>query len=122
MADPQTSVTPLPGAGGGSRSGLLDLVRLFSSFDIVAYHTGAALGNNSAFRLGVGMAIFLLMSAVSVGMHTGERPFRPLAKPMHFQPRSTIRLEVEEISVGPLYQGAELFIVFHGFKILGYGT
>ena len=31
------------GAGGGSRSGLLDLVRLFSSFDIVAYHTGAAL-------------------------------------------------------------------------------
>jgi len=24
--------------------------------------------------------------------------------------------------VGPLYIGAELFIVLHGYKILGYGT
>lgn len=65
------------GAGGGSRSGLLDLVRLFSSFDIVAYHTGGALGDGSMFRLGIGMAIFLLMSGVSVALHSGERPLRP---------------------------------------------
>jgi len=67
-----------------------------------------------------------------LGEATGERPFRPLAKPMLFTPRSTVRIEVEEISVGPIYGyedqltkqrvGAELFIVLHGYKILGYGT
>lgn len=76
VVDSKASAAPPRGAGGGSRSGLLDVVRLFSGFDIVAYHTGAALGDSSAFRLGIGMAIFLLMSAVSVGMHPGERPFR----------------------------------------------
>jgi hypothetical protein len=57
-----------------------------------------------------------------LGEATGERPFRPLAKPMLFMPRSTIRIEVQEISEGPLYSNAELFIVLHGYKILGYGT
>jgi hypothetical protein len=57
-----------------------------------------------------------------LGEANGERPFRPLAKPMLFLPRSTIRIEVEEISVGPLYTNAELFIVLHGYKMLGYGT
>ena len=67
-----------------------------------------------------------------LGEATGKRPFRPLAKPMLFMPRSTIRIEVQEISVGDLYGyedaitkqrvGAELFIVLHGYKILGYGT
>lgn len=67
-----------------------------------------------------------------LGEATGKRPFRPLAKPMLFMPRSTIRIEVQEISVGDMYGyedtttkqrvGAELFIVLHGYKILGYGT
>jgi hypothetical protein len=57
-----------------------------------------------------------------LGEPNGERPFRPLAKPMLFLPRSTIRLEVEEVSVGDLYINAELFIVFHGYKMLGYAT
>lgn len=57
-----------------------------------------------------------------LGEATGERPFRPFAKPMLFLPRSTIRIEIEEISEGPLYAGAELFIVLHGYKMLGYGT
>ena len=35
-----------------------------------------------------------------LGEATGERPFRPLAKPMLFMPRSTIRIEVEEIRKG----------------------
>ena len=35
-----------------------------------------------------------------LGEATGRRPFRPLAKPMLFMPRSTIRIEVEEISEG----------------------
>lgn len=56
-----------------------------------------------------------------LGEATGRRPFRPLAKPMLFMPRSTVRIEVEERSGGPLYEGAELQIVLHGYKILGYG-
>lgn len=67
-----------------------------------------------------------------LGEATGERPFRPLAKPMLFMPRSTIRIEVEEISEGRIYGydddvtkqrvGAELFIVLHGYKMLSYGA
>lgn len=57
-----------------------------------------------------------------LGESSGERPFRPFAKPMLFLPRSTIRIEIEEISKGPIYEGAELFIVLHGYKMLGYGT
>lgn len=67
-----------------------------------------------------------------LGESGGERPFRPFAKPMLFMPRSTIRIEVEEISEGPIYGyedpqtrqriGAELYIVLHGYKMLGYGT
>jgi hypothetical protein len=64
------------------------------------------------------------------GESSGERPFRPLPKPMVFQPRSTIRIEVEEISEGLVYGyedtngqrvGAELYIVLHGYKMLGVG-
>jgi hypothetical protein len=55
-----------------------------------------------------------------LGEPNGVRPFRPLAKPMLFMPRSTIRFEIEEISED--LEGAELFIVLHGYKILGYGT
>lgn len=57
-----------------------------------------------------------------LGESNGDRPFRPFAKPMMFLPRSTIRIEIEEISEGPLYAGAELYIVLHGYKMLGYGT
>jgi len=68
-----------------------------------------------------------------LGEPAGNRPFLPLPKPVLFMPRSTIRIEVEEISEGPLYGyekdpttkervGAELYIVLQGYKILGYGT
>ena len=56
-----------------------------------------------------------------LGEATGERPFRQFAKPMLFMPRSTIRIVIEEVSVGPLYVGAELSLVLHGYKMLGYG-
>jgi len=56
-----------------------------------------------------------------LGEANGNRPFRPMAKPMLFQPRSTIRIEIEEISVGPQYENAELYMVLHGYKMLGYG-
>jgi hypothetical protein len=67
-----------------------------------------------------------------LGESGGDRPFRPFAKPMLFMPRSTIRIEIIEISEGPIYGyedpqtkqriGSELYIVLHGYKMLGYGT
>ncbi len=63
-----------------------------------------------------------IYNIAGLGKADGDRPFRPFPKPMTFLPRSTIRIEVEEISEGPLYKDAELQIVLHGYKMLGYGT
>lgn len=52
----------------------------------------------------------------SLGRSDGERPFRMLAQPLTFQPRSTIRLQIVERSEG--VRGT-LFIVLYGYKILG---
>jgi hypothetical protein len=49
-----------------------------------------------------------------LGIANGERPFKRLARPMLFLPRSTIRVAVEE-RVGR----GRLFIVFQGYKLLG---
>jgi len=61
-------------------------------------------------------------NTAGLGEPNGLRPFRPLAKPMLFMPRSTIRFEIEEVSEGDQFVGAELYIVLHGYKMLGYGT
>jgi hypothetical protein len=86
-------------------------------------------------------------NVAGLGESAGNRPFRPFAKPQLFLPRSTIRIEVEEISQGitdkqqdeagqrQLYSiygyrdvptstrvGSELTIVLHGYKMLGYGV
>jgi hypothetical protein len=48
-----------------------------------------------------------------LGIADGDRPFKVLHKPMTFLPRSTIRVQVEEI-----FGRGRLFIVFQGYKIL----
>jgi hypothetical protein len=52
-----------------------------------------------------------------LGIANGDRPSRPFAKPMVFEPRSFIRLQIEEISGPP----GTLFIVLQGYKTLGTG-
>ena len=52
----------------------------------------------------------------SLGKSNGERPFRLLARPLSFLPRSTLRLQISERTEGA--QGT-LFIVLYGYKILG---
>jgi len=52
----------------------------------------------------------------SLGKSNGERPFRLLARPLSFLPRSTLRLQITERTEGA--QGT-LFIVLYGYKILG---
>ncbi|HTP98176.1 MAG TPA: hypothetical protein VMN56_02540 [Casimicrobiaceae bacterium] len=52
----------------------------------------------------------------SLGKSNGERPFRVLAQPLHFAPRSTLRLQVTERSEGVT---GTLFVVLYGYRILG---
>jgi hypothetical protein len=52
-----------------------------------------------------------------LGIANGDRPFRPFAKPIMFEPRSSIRIQIEEISCPP----GTLYIVLQGYKILGTG-
>jgi hypothetical protein len=56
-----------------------------------------------------------ILNIAGLGSAQGERPFRYFAKPITFRPRSTIRMEITEVSdfVG------ELHVALHGFKVLG---
>ena len=79
-------------------------------YSIVDSGTGRELQNQPIYNI------------AGLGKADGDRPFRPFPKPMMFLPRSTIRIEVEELSEGPFYKDGELQIVLHGYKMLGYGT
>jgi hypothetical protein len=76
-------------------------------YTIVDSGTGRELQNKSVHNI------------AGLGEATGERPFRPFARPVQFVPRSTIRIEIEEQSVGPLFKDGTLHLVLHGYKRLG---
>ncbi|HJZ96858.1 MAG TPA: hypothetical protein VKE70_10120, partial [Candidatus Solibacter sp.] len=52
-------------------------------------------------------------NVASLGIANGDRPFKVFHKPMTFLPRSTIRVQVEEV-----FGRGRLFLVFQGYKIL----
>lgn len=54
----------------------------------------------------------------SLGKSNGERPFRLLAQPFYFAPRSTLRLQITERTEGVT---GTLFIVLYGYRLLGSG-
>jgi hypothetical protein len=54
-----------------------------------------------------------LFNVAGLGIANGDRPFKKLARPMIFLPRSTIRIELEEV-----YGRGKVFIVFQGYKLL----
>ena len=56
-----------------------------------------------------------ILNIAGLGSASGERPFRYFARPITFRPRSSIRMEVTEISdfIG------ELHVSLHGYKVLG---
>lgn len=56
-----------------------------------------------------------ILSTAGLGSSTGERPFRHFARPIEFRPRSTIRMQITEVSdfVGDLH------ISLQGYKVLG---
>jgi len=57
-----------------------------------------------------------ILNIAGLGSAAGERPFRYFAQPIVFRPRSTIRLEVTEVTG---LEGDELNISLHGYKELG---
>ena len=55
-----------------------------------------------------------VLNIAGLGIADGDRPFRNLAWPMHFLPRSTVYLRIREI-----FGLGRLYIVFQGYKMLG---
>jgi hypothetical protein len=56
-----------------------------------------------------------ILNIAGLGSAGGERPFRYFAQPIVFRPRSTIRMEVTEVSD---FKGV-LHVALHGYKVLG---
>jgi hypothetical protein len=56
-----------------------------------------------------------ILNIAGLGISNGDRPFRYFAQPITFAPRSTIRMEVTEVSA---FKG-ELHVALHGYKVLG---
>lgn len=56
-----------------------------------------------------------ILNIAGLGSAAGERPFRHFAQPIIFRPRSTIRMEVTEVSD---FRG-ELHVSLQGYKVLG---
>src|SRR5262245_51360198 len=94
--------------GSAQDRGLIERVKppedISFFFSIVDSDTGREFQDQPAHNL------------ASLGKSNGERPFRLLARPLSFMPRSTLRLQIAERTQGA--QGT-LFIVLYGYKILG---
>jgi len=56
-----------------------------------------------------------ILNTASLGISNGDRPFRYFPKPISFAPRSTIRLQITEVSD---FEG-ELHVALQGYKVLG---
>ena len=56
-----------------------------------------------------------ILSIAGLGIADGDRPFRHFSPPISFAPRSTIRMEITEVSTAK----GDLDVALHGYKILG---
>jgi hypothetical protein len=56
-----------------------------------------------------------LLSTAGLGSPDGDRPFRQFPTPITFAQRSTIRLEITELTETP----GELHVTLHGYKTVG---
>ena len=65
-------------------------------YSIVDSGTGRELQNKAVHNI------------AGLGSADGDRPFRPFARPVPFMPRATIRIEIEEVSEGPLFKDGTL--------------
>jgi hypothetical protein len=108
LSDEPVPVEFLAADGGGRRATVFQQVRapveLSFLFSMLDSSSGRELQDEPTHNL------------ASLGKSTGERPFRLLAQPITFMPRSTIRLQVIERTEG--VRGT-LFVVLYGYKVLG---
>jgi hypothetical protein len=56
-----------------------------------------------------------ILNTAGLGISDGSRPFRTFAVPISFAPRTTIRMDVIEVSRYP----GTLHVALHGYKVLG---
>ena len=91
---------------------------------IIAACSGAVAAEEASFRYSIDVVSTgrelqnkEIHNIAGLGIANGDRPFRPFAKPMMFEPRSSIRIQITEISGPP----GTLFIVLQGYKMLGTG-
>ncbi|HXW06502.1 MAG TPA: hypothetical protein VD833_14795 [Vicinamibacterales bacterium] len=56
-----------------------------------------------------------ILNTAGLGIANGDRPFRYFAQPIRFAPRTTIRVDVIEVSRAR----GTVFIALHGYKVLG---
>jgi hypothetical protein len=89
-----------------------------------AFEAGSVAAEEASFRYSIDVVSTgrelqnrEIHNIAGLGIANGDRPFRPFAKPMMFEPRSSIRIRITEISGPP----GTLFVVLQGYKILGTG-
>jgi len=56
-----------------------------------------------------------ILNTAGLGISDGTRPFRELWPPIRFAPRTTIRMDVVELS----QHSGTLYVALHGYKVLG---
>jgi hypothetical protein len=56
-----------------------------------------------------------ILNTAGLGIANGDRPFRAFTPPITFASRTTIRLDVTELTEIP----AQLYVSLHGYKVLG---
>jgi hypothetical protein len=101
----------------GNGNALLDAVSLSKLFQIVSPPAGDVQFLYALFDEGSGREFQSdpLLNIAGLGSPDGKRPFRYFAQPITFAPRTTIRMEVTQLTD---FRG-ELHVSLHGYKILG---
>lgn len=96
---------------------LTDLATLQRLFQVVSAPSGEVQFLYALFDDGTGREFQSepLLNTAGLGISNGDRPFRYFARPITFDPRATIRMEVIEKSD---FRG-ELHVSLHGYKVLG---
>jgi hypothetical protein len=103
---------PATGPGAEFAPGMLD-----DLFEVVEPPKAAAQFLYGLFDEGSARAFQsdLVLSTAGLGSPDGRRPFRRLAVPITFSPRSSVRMQVVEKS----HFAGSLHVSLHGYKVLG---
>jgi hypothetical protein len=101
----------------GNGTTVLDAASLSKLFQVVSPPAGDVQFLYALFDEGSGREFQNdpLLNIAGLGSPDGRRPFRYFAQPITFAPRTTIRMEITQLSD---FRG-ELHVSLHGYKVLG---